>query len=170
MNYILGGPCGVGKSTNAKLLSEYYGIVNLDFDTIRLDNMKKRRGERSPCSISFLDLEDCLKNILNSCQQGFVLDIGGSSIFRKDKDNQKRLDQILWLKGTFDAKVIVLFAKKSVVRQRFLATKNRKVDEFGTIWQAWKKIEKPYWQRCTDNFINTTGLAPKNILQLIVEL
>jgi hypothetical protein len=115
-------------------------------------------------------LENCLKDILNSCKQGFVLDVGGGSVFCKDKNNQERLNQVLWLKHNFNAKVMVLFAKKSVVDQRFYAARNNKTDKFDVIWQEWSEIEKPYWRQCADKFIDTTNLSPEIVLQTIIEL
>lgn len=167
--YIIGGPCGVGKSTIAQLMADRYGIKHLDLDEIGSDDMKKRAGQISPCSTSFLNLEDCLSEILNVYKQGFALDVGGDSIFREGKDNQERVNQVLWLKHNFDAKVIVLFAKKSVVSQRFLSTKNRGASEFNPVWQAWNKIEKPHWQRCADKFIDISSFSPERVLQTIIK-
>ncbi len=170
MKYIIGGLCGIGKSTVSRLISDRYEIVHLDLDEIRAKDMERRRGRISPCSIGQLNLEKCLKDILDSCGKGFVLDIGGDSIFREGKDNQERLAQVLWLKSTYHAKVIVLFAENKEARQRFITTKNREVGEFPEIWKAWKEIEKPYWLRCSDRFIDTTGHVPEALIPMVLEI
>ncbi|MEZ4513544.1 MAG: hypothetical protein R3C62_16885 [Chloroflexota bacterium] len=117
--YILTGPCGVGKSTIADLMASSYEITHLEFDKIRLNDAKKRKGIVSPCSISFLDLERCLKEALTQYAQGFVLDVGGDSVFRQDKNNDERLQQMLWLKSFFGAQVVVLFAQNRFCSKDF---------------------------------------------------
>jgi shikimate kinase len=169
MNYIIGGPCGIGKSTIAQRLAHLCGIVHLDLDKIRIIDMKRLKGRVSPCSLGYLNLNECLKDILDDCEKGFVLDTGGGTIFRKGKDNTERLNQVIWLKTAYNAKVIVLFAEKREACQRFLATKNREANEFDNIWNTWEEVEKPYWLECSDKSIDTTGLTSEYTIPMIVE-
>ncbi|MEK7325533.1 MAG: hypothetical protein AAB217_09795, partial [Chloroflexota bacterium] len=140
----------------------------LDFDEIRSRDMRDRKGQVSPCSVSRLNLTECLTPTLKACGERFVLDFGGDSVFRKSKDNEERLEQVLWLKRTYAAQVVVLTAQKDVLRRRFLATKDRAADEFDELWQTWILIEEPYWQRCADQFLDTTNLTPENVVKLII--
>ena len=152
MRMIIVGPCGIGKSTIAKLIAYHKKIECLDLDELKLTG----QVNRLPCSISYLNLKECLKDILDRQSHGFVLDIGGGTVFRKDRDNTERLQQVLWLKQAYEAKIIVLFAQQQTVQRRFLSVKSRKIDEFTKVWEAWLKIEKPFWQQCADHFIDTT--------------
>ena len=167
MRIVFAGPCGVGKSTVAKLLADQYSIKYLSLDEIRSDDMRKRAGQISPCSVSRLDLRECLAPTLNAHNENFVLDLGGDSVFRKNKDNEERLEQVFWLKRTYQAKVVVLTSQKDNLRRRFLSTKNRATNEFDEMWQTWIMVEEPHWQRCTDQFLDTTNLTPGNVIGLI---
>lgn len=167
MRIVVAGPCGVGKSTVAKLLADQWGVKYLSLDEIRSDDMRKRAGQISPCSVSKLDLKECLGPILNAHSEKFVLDLGGDSVFRKGKDNEERLEQVFWLKRTYEAQVVVLTSQKDVLSWRFLSTKNRAIDEFDEIWQAWILVEEPCWQRCADRFVDTTNLTPENVVRLM---
>ncbi|MCB0213067.1 MAG: AAA family ATPase [Anaerolineae bacterium] len=167
MRIVFAGPCGVGKSTVAKLLADQYSIKYLSLDEIRSDDMSKRAGQISPCSVSRLDLRECLAPTLNTHNENFVLDLGGDSVFRKSKDNEERLEQVFWLKRTYQAKIVVLTSQKDNLRRRFLSAKNRATNEFDEMWQTWIMVEEPHWQRCTDQFLDTTNLTPENVIGLI---
>ena len=86
MKVVLVGPCSVGKSTVAKLLANRANIVCLDFDEIGIQDMQKRKGQVSPFSSSRLNFMQSIPTIiLNTTSTGFVLDIGGDTVFRKKR-------------------------------------------------------------------------------------
>lgn len=120
--------------------------------------MEKRGGQISPCSVSKLNLKECLVPVLKANPAGFVLDIGGDTVFRKNADNEARLEQVRWLKHNFGAMVVTLTAERDVLRERFLGSKNRRPDKFDEVWESWKAIGEPYWDRCSDFVIDTTSL------------
>jgi hypothetical protein len=83
INIIISGPCGVGKSAAAKRYALQTQMKYLDFDELRATDMERRKGEISPCSVSYLDLTKCLPPMLENISSNFVLDIGGDTVFRR---------------------------------------------------------------------------------------
>lgn len=159
MKVIIAGPCGVGKSTIARLLAENANVTHIDFDNVRATDMQQRHGQASPCTVSKLDLRECIPLFLNPCVREFVLDIGGDTVFRRGADNEHRLEQTIWLKQTYGARIILLTADQAELSRRFLASKNRKREEFDTAWQDWKEIAEVYWRKCADVVIDTTRMC-----------
>lgn len=160
MRILLAGPCGVGKTAAAALItSRSPGVVHLDFDRLRVlpDGMTLAPG----CLLSGLDLEICLSHHLAAARGGFVLDVGGDTVFRRDADNDQRLQQVLAFKSAHDLSVVVLVASESIVRSRFLECKGRKSSEFDQPWRDWREFGEPFWRRCADRIVDTgaTNLA-----------
>lgn len=166
---VLVGPCGVGKSTVGEILAKRICAEYLDFDKIGLMDMEKRKGSVSPFSVSGLDLKKSIPLVIREdFPKGFVLDIGGDTVFRKYKDNDERCRQILWLKETYAPMVLVLTAQKDKLQERFISTKNRKGDEFKRIWEEWVNIAEPNWKKCGGVFIDTTFLSIEGIINQII--
>jgi len=160
MNVVVAGPCGVGKSTIAESFARSVGIVYLDFDELRAIDMKERKGAFSPCSVSKLNLKECLPAKLDKISSSFILDFGGDTVFRDRVNNEDRLDQILWLKENYSVKIILFIATKENLSQRFVASeKNRDLTEFDKLWIDWQNVAEPYWRRCADLIIDTTALS-----------
>ena len=152
---LLTGPCGVGKTAMARLLSsETEGIVHIELDRIK----ESVRVHPSPCSLKYLNLDECLSLILDNSSSSFILDIGGDSIFRSGVDNEDRLRQVQQAKVKYGMAVVVLKAEKDVLLARFTSSKNRTAGEFADVWYNWRSIEEPYWDRCADCIIDTTSL------------
>jgi shikimate kinase len=174
---IFAGPCGVGKSTIARLIeAQFENIKYLDLDTIRAQSYEKYKGQLSPCSLHSLDLKKCLESTLNLYSTGFILDIGGTTIFRHKANNEERIEQIGWIKENYGAFVVVLVADKSILYQRFQSAKaGRTMDEFEEVWEYWQMIEEQNWKRCEDCRIDTTSFVltekelqlPAGFLQLL---
>jgi shikimate kinase len=167
MNIVIAGPCGVGKSTIAQLLAQKAGMVFLDFDDLRAVEMGRNDEGYSPCSVSKLNLKECLPSILDTCSTGFVLDIGGDTVFRLNANNDDRRDQVLWLRKTYSAQVVVLTAERENLFQRFTASKNRYTNEFETLWTDWKSTGEPYWRSCADQVVDTTHQSVGDTLRQI---
>lgn len=164
---MIAGPCGVGKSTISRLLAEKANATHLDFDEVRVADMKQRHGQVSPCSMSALNLRECIPPYLDNCVTGFVLDFGGDTVFRRNVDNEHRLEQTVWLKQTYDAAILVITAEQTELRRRFLASKNRKPNEFNAVWQDWENIAGAFWRKCADaiivgvtQFTGNVGILP----------
>ena len=167
---ILAGPCGIGKSTVARHVdaSVLKNIIHLDVDMIREQSYKKYKGQPSPCSLHSLDLKKCLESTLDLYSTGFILDIGGTTIFRNEANNEERIKQIGWIKENYGAFVIVLIAEKCALYQRFQAAKaGRTIDEFEQVWEEWQTIEEPNWKRCEDYRIDSTSLSVVKTVELI---
>jgi shikimate kinase len=167
VNLVIVGPCGVGKSSVAKLYAIQQKIKYLDFDAIGLKDMEEHRGKISPFSIMGLNFKLCLPKILDSINSKFILDIGGDNVFRFNVDNNERLAQIIWVKKTYSAQVIVLEAIKEILLNRFIDTKHRKEIEFEQIWKNWQDIANFYWGQCGDIFIDTSFLSIEDTLNQI---
>jgi len=159
INVVVAGPCGVGKSTIAEYFARSTGMTYLDFDELRGMDVKEGKAiSPSPCSVSMLNLKDCLPTKLEKISSSFILDIGGDTVFRRSANNKERLDQIFWLKASYSVKIILLLAEKDVLFQRFVATKDRNESEFDEPWIDWKDVGEPYWRQCADLIIDTTSL------------
>ncbi len=172
MNLIMAGPCGVGKSAVSKLLSDRLSMMYLDFDEIGTIDMKTRKGSVSPCSVSKLNLMECLQPHLDKITVDFIMDLGGDSIFRPHADNENRLEQIYWLKKAYSCRLIVLVAQEDTLRHRFLCSKGRdngKNDNFDDLWVNWLIIAEPYWQKCLDLLIDTSSLTVDEICMWIIQ-
>jgi shikimate kinase len=165
VNLVIVGPCGVGKSTVAMSIARRANLSYLDFDALGLVDMQTRKFQFSPFSVSKLNFRQCLPPLISSVTSaGFVLDIGGETVFRKNVDNHERLDQVLWLKETYTSFVIVLTASRNVLLNRFISAKNRSASEFDRIWDDWVNIAEPYWQKCGNIFVDTSFLAVDEII------
>jgi shikimate kinase len=156
MNIVIAGPCGVGKSTVAQSFAQGNGLVFLDLDDIREEDNSKRKFGFSPCSVSKLNLRECLPSFLNALAKEFVLDIGGDTVFRPNADNDERRQQVLWLKRSYSAFLVVLTARRERLLQRYSTGKNRDLSEFEVLWLDWKTIGEPNWFSCADAVIDTT--------------
>jgi shikimate kinase len=168
MKVVIVGPCGVGKSTVAKLLADRANTPYLDFDEIGIQDMQKRKGQISPFSASRLNFMQSIPTIIpNTTFAKFVLDIGGDTVFRKNTDNDKRLGQVIWIKDTYTSPIIVLTAKKNVLQKRFVSSKKRNENEFDAIWQNWTDVAEPHWKKCGDIFIDTSFLTVDEIIRQI---
>jgi hypothetical protein len=154
--YLIAGPCGVGKTTLGKLVSQTLGVHFIDHDEVK----ERVKLNPSPCSASRLMLDDCLGGILNleGHPDAFVFAIGGDSIFRPSADNNDRLVQLLHARDKYGLIVSVLTAERTILKHRFLQTKDRKEGEFLEIWENWKNVEEPNWRRCADCFVETSEL------------
>jgi hypothetical protein len=170
VNIVIAGPCGVGKSKVAKSFAHQTRKKYLDFDELGIADMVKRKVGISPFSSSRLNLKQCLPPILDTISIGFVLDIGGDTVFRPRADNDDRLMQILWLKKTYSAQIVVLTARKDILFERFIASKNRNASEFDETWMDWVTVGKPYWQRCVDLLVDTSLLATDDTSRQIEEM
>lgn len=157
----------MGKSTVSDMLAEQFAAEYVSLDELRSSDFSKRSGEPSPCSVSRLNLKDCVFSVLDRHRDGFVLDFGGDSVFREGTDNDDRVEQVMWLKRSYSAQVVVLTSQQDILRKRFLATKNRTEDEFERIWTSWSLIEEPCWRLCADRIIDTTSLAPVEVMNLL---
>ena len=155
--FLLGGPCGVGKTTLGIRLAKKLNMVCIDHD-----EMKSKVGESFlHCSVSRLDLYKCLLKTLElgGHPKTFIFAPGGDSIFRPGADNLDRLAQINQVKDEFGLITVVLTAEEEKLRRRFLLTESRKPDGFDAIWENWQNIELPHWALCADCFIDTSDLA-----------
>ena len=137
----------------------------LDFDALDIVDMQTRKAQVSPFSVSKLNFMQCLPTLISSVTSaGFVLDIGGETVFRKNVDNNERLNQVLWLKETYTSIVVVLTASKNVLLNRFISAKNRSENEFDRTWDDWVNVAEPYWQKCGNIFVDTSFLAIDEII------
>jgi len=169
MRLVIVGPCGVGKSTIAKALSIRTKAIYYDFDSLGIADMEKRHGHYSPFSVSALNFRESIPLILVDPHKGFILDIGGVTVFRKNVDNYERLTQVYWVKTTYQAKIVVLTANKEILKSRFHATRKQCQDEFEDIWQNWSKIAQRYWKQCGDIFIDTSNLIVDDVIRKLEE-
>ena len=171
MNFVFVGPCGVGKSTISKAYSQEADLLYLDFDELGIIDMQNPKGQNSPFSATFLDLPKILPDIISRHNsQGFVLDIGGDTVFRKNVDNQGRLKQIIWIKENYSSRIIVLTATKESLLKRYIKTKKRTENEFYGEWNDWLNIAEPYWRKCGDIFVDTSFLSVAEVVNKINEI
>jgi shikimate kinase len=168
MRLVICGPCGVGKSTIARALSNLTRTIYLDFDFQGIVDMENRHGQISPFSVSALNFKDSIPLILNTPNQDFILDIGGDTVFRKNTDNEERLAQVFWLKTTYMAQIVVLTARKVILKSRFLSTRPHNRDEFEEVWSSWSNIAHRYWQQCGDIFIDTSDLTAADVIEELI--
>lgn len=175
MKLILAGPCGVGKSRIAKLIeAQFENVKYLDLDTIRGQRNEEYKNQLSPCSLRYLDLKKCLEPMLDLYSKGFILDIGGDTVFRHNVNNEERIAQISRIKKNYSASVIVLVADKDVLCQRFQSSEKKgTVDKFEQVWEDWQTIGEPNWKRCEDCRVDTTSFVltenelPKEFVRLL---
>jgi shikimate kinase len=163
MNLVITGPCGVGKSTIAKSIADRMGIVFLDFDEHRATEMGNTYLGHHPCSVSYLNLKECLYTKLEKISTNFILDIGGDTIFRLGVDNEDRKNQIQCLKTRYSARIVLLTSERDVLFRRFSGCEKRKLkgingllEEFDVLWKDWLSIGATYWTSCADLVLDTT--------------
>lgn len=166
MNVVLVGPCGVGKSAVGAVGASFANrtkLKYLDFDALGIADMNERKENKSPFSRTWLNFIQSIPIIMDSTIEGYVLDIGGSTVFHAKADNNERLEQVLWLKEAYLAKIIVLMATKEVLANRFISDKSRNMADFDVIWDEWSNIAEPYWRQCRDESIDTSFLAVNDV-------
>jgi len=152
---LLAGPCDVGKTEVAKSLV----ATNLEIKHIEQDKLKLKE-KPSPCSIRYLNIEQCfLQEIANVSQ--YIIDTAGNNIFRKSVNNQARLQQLSLFKKEHQIEFVLLTASYKNLKERFYSSKYS-VDDFEDIWNSWEIVEKPFWEKCADLIINVeTGTFAK---------
>jgi shikimate kinase len=164
MNFIFAGPCGVGKSVVGKSLANRAKLKYLDFDALGITDMEERKGSISPFSRTGLNFIKSIPMIMDTSVEGYVLDIGGSTVFHEKVDNNERLQQVLWLKHTYLAKIIVLAATKEILVNRFISDESRNKLDFDASWDEWLNIAEPYWRKCGDEYIDTSFLTVSDVV------
>lgn len=177
MNIILAGPCGAGKSTTAQSYASRTSMAFLDFDEHRSVEMSKGSlGYYSPCSVSHLNLKECLSSKLDTIPTNFILDIGGDTVFRPGVDNRDRRAQIEWVKTNYSARVVLLIITRDVLYRRFSNSKNRNLrdtadllERFNVLWNDWLTIGLPNWNDCADLIIDVSSLSIKDAISQIEE-
>ncbi|HEY3318288.1 MAG TPA: hypothetical protein VGK50_07700 [Coriobacteriia bacterium] len=148
------GPCGIGKTTLSSLIESRFGLPHLDFDQYR----RAAPADSPACTLSRLDLPLCLAPFLAGHQDGYVIDFGGDTVFRRTvQDNDRRLQQIRQLKHEQGIEVALLDGNEDAVRSRFLSCKSRGPEEFDGPWKDWSEIGRPWWGQCADRVVDTTG-------------
>jgi shikimate kinase len=166
MNLIISGPCGVGKSTIGEIIAERMGMVFLNLDEHRDNKMGNYPRGLDPCSVSFLNLKECMYATIDRLSTSFILDIGGDTVFRRGVDNDDRRVQILTLKKRYSAQIILLTSERDVLLRRFTNCEKRKMDgnnkleeAFNEMWTEWLSIGSIYWTSCADLILDTTYLS-----------
>lgn len=167
VNFILAGSCGVGKSVVGKYLANHAKLKYLDFDALGIKDMEERKGGTSPFSRTGLNFRQSIPMIMDTSIDGYVLDIGGSTVFHEKADNNERLAQVIWLKNTYLARVIVLTATKETLANRFISDESRDKFDFDAIWDEWINIAEPYWRQCGDVFVDTSFLTISDVITKI---
>lgn len=89
---------------------------------------------------------------------GFIFSVGGDSIFRPGVNNDERLMHLRRAKSEYCFVIIVLTAAVKILEYRYLQVENRDRETFVDIWNHWINVEKPYWEKCADCFIETSEL------------
>lgn len=168
MNLLISGPCGVGKTTISKMLAINIKKTYLSFDEFGLKDMEKRRPKISPFSHAGLDLLVCMQIMLEKIEGEFILEIGGDNIFRSEADNIRYLSDLIEIKRKYSMKVFILVADKNLVYRRFQKTRNTSINhDFENIWLEWKNTIKPFWEKCSDYFLDTSALSEDETCQFI---
>jgi shikimate kinase len=167
VNVILVGPCSVGKSVVGKSFANRAKLKYLDFDALGIADMEERKGGISPFSRTWLNFRQSVPIIMDTSTRGHVLDIGGSTVFHANADNNERLEQVLWLKETYVAQIIVLTATKDTLANRFISDKSRSIADFDATWDEWSNIAEPYWRQCRGVFIDTSFLTVNDVITQI---
>lgn len=163
MNVILVGPCGVGKSAVGVSFANRAKLKYLDFDALGIVDMDEHKVNKSLFSRRWLNFRKSIPMIMETTVGGYVLDIGGSTVFHANADNNERLEQVLWLKETYVAKIIVLTATKDTLANRFISDKSRRITDFDAIWDEWSNIAERYWRQCRDESIDTSFLTVNDV-------
>jgi len=168
MNLLISGPCGVGKSAISKILALKLNKTYLNFDELGLCDMEKRNPEISPFSHGGFDILACMQIMLEKIKEEFILDIGGDNIFRLGADNNRYLNDLFKLKRKYSVKIFIIIADKETVCMRFWKTRSKSLKiDFEKIWEVWRDITKPYWEKCLDFLIDTTTLSETDTCQII---
>lgn len=165
----IAGPCSVGKSTVSNIVSKYLSIEYLDYDNLGIKDMENNNHQISPFSLMGFNLKKSIYPLIENNSNGFIIDMGGENVFRHGVDNDNRLRQILDLKEDLQVKVIVLFSNQQILYKRFCSSKNRKKEEFLSIWNNWIELIFPYWKICGDRFIDTSYLNPERMAEEVIE-
>ncbi len=150
----------MGKSVVGEHLANHAQLKYLDFDVLGIKDMEERKESISPFSRTGLNLRQSIPMIIDTSIEGFFLDIGGSTVFHEKADNKERLAQVMWLKNTYLAQVIVLMATKETLANRFVSdeSRNNKLG-FDATWDECINFAEPYWRQCGDAFIDTSFLT-----------
>lgn len=148
LRLLLAGPVSVGKSTVAEsLCSAQPHVRHIEHDRLKRSNVS--------CGVGGFDPERCFAPQIEAGDTGFVIDIGGDSIFRASADNRYRLRQLVDFKEKHGVTVVLLTATRDTLRRRFLSSKERTEDEFVPAWTEWQ-VAEPFWNRCTDIRVDTS--------------
>ncbi len=141
-----------------------------------LDLDKIRENDNSlPCSLSKLNIIECLSKELSNASTKFILDIGGGTVFYQTANIDEQLNLIIRLKKEYLAQVILLKANKgnlferytiSTMKKGIVSAKSNK-DYFNMAWVNWRKFEQPNWKKCSDATIDTTSLTVNDVVKEI---
>jgi shikimate kinase len=155
--YFIAGPCGIGKTTLGKLLSEELKLRFIDHDEMK----EKVNHYPYPCSVSKLNIAECLREslVIEGNPNSFIFAAGGDSIFRVGADNDARLLQLSQVKENYAFVVVVLIAEETILEQRYLQVGTRDKENFSNIWNNWINVEQPYWEKCADYIVDTSDLV-----------
>ncbi len=155
-NFLLAGPCGIGKTALGKRLSERGGLHFIDHDEMK----GKINRYPFPCSLANLDLDDCLREslLIEGNPDAFVFAVGGDSLFRVGADNDERLAELVRVKAKYKLVVLVLLADRNILECRYLQVAGRTKNSFPGIWLNWENTEKSYWEKCADCMVDTSSL------------
>jgi len=141
---LLTGPTGVGKSTLACKMAQKFNITHIEHDSLKRSNRK--------CTLHNFYPYDCFSGAISSKQE-FVIDIGGGTVFRCDKDNAERLKRMIDFKDQHGLTIVMLTADRTVVLERYL--KKGTSSDFKDSWRHWQ-VACAWWSKCAD-FILTAN-------------
>lgn len=161
-NLVIAGPAGVGKTAAAKCLVPRLNLTALDFDELR-----QRHGDLAEFRLQSLDLVRCLPTLMTHAPHGFILDIGGGTVFRASADNSARLSSMLQFKTYCAASVFLLTATKDVVFARYVKKSGSSPRMFDADWADWVTREQAYWIQCADITLDTSSLDPCDVAMRI---
>lgn len=130
-------------------------MVALEFDALRLEYLNKPEFQ-----LSTLNLLRCLPTLRTLAPEGFILDMGGDTLFRPDTDNDARLANINGFKAACAAAVVLLAATKAVVLTRYVSVKGGIQSAFEADWTHWQRFGAPRWKECADIALDTSSLDP----------
>lgn len=165
MNIVLAGPCGVGKSTVGALLAAALDIGFVDFDDLRSRYFPEDTAvDQSPFSASHLELLKCLPAIRAQAPSGFLLAIGGDTVFRRGANNDERLLSVGYFKQETNAFIAVLTADRDILLARFSHKGGRTVESFDLPWLDWETEAKRFWWLCHDAWLDTSSLDAEQVV------
>jgi shikimate kinase len=152
----------VGKTAVANILATRISMTALDFDEIRAKHVHMPEFR-----LSSLNLVRCLPILLRLAPTGFVLDVGGDTVFRPNAKNDARLTDLQQFKNASASLVVVLTATRDVLLKRFLSTKGRSLATPNHPWEDWERVAAPYWAQCADFSLDTSSLDPNQVASRI---